>query len=106
MTPAVVALLAGPGTASGLAAGFEEEGVPLELAWGTGEAFALAREAAGRSSLGLGVGGDARRVVLVLTAAPASPYLEAPAADARRFGHAAARVAARRPLRFDGRLRQ
>ena len=106
MTPAVVALLADPGTASGLAAGVEEEGVPRELAWGTGDAFALAREAAARSPLGLGVGGDASCVVLVLAAAPASPYLEAPAAGARRFGHAAARVAARRPLRFDGRPRQ
>jgi hypothetical protein len=105
MRPAVFALLASPATAGGLAAGFEEEGVPLELVRGSGDAFALAREAAGRSSLGLGVGGDASCIVLVLAAAPASPYLEAPAADARRFGHAAARVAARRPLRF-GRPRQ
>jgi hypothetical protein len=99
VTSAVVALLADDGPTRRLAAGFEEEGVPLDLGPSSGEAFALAREAARRSHLGLGVGGDAVRLVLVLTAAPATAYLEAPAADARRFGHAAARVAARRPVR-------
>jgi Dehydratase medium subunit len=99
VTPAVVALLADDAPTRSLAAGFEEEGVPLDLARGSGEAFALAREAAGRSYLGLGVGGDAARLVLVLAAAPATAYLAATAADARRFGHAAARVAACRPLR-------
>jgi hypothetical protein len=99
VTSAVVALLADDAAARGLAAGFEEEGVPLDLEWRRGEALALAREAARRSYLGFGVGGDAVRLVLVLAPAPACAYLEATAADGRRFGHAAARVAARRPVR-------
>ncbi|HEY7197042.1 MAG TPA: glycerol dehydratase reactivase beta/small subunit family protein [Gaiellaceae bacterium] len=101
MSSLVVALLADGPEAAGLAAGFEEEGVPLtiERAGEDGSPEALARIAAKRSPLGLGIGGDGERLALVLAAAPGRPYLEAPVADARRFGQAAARVAARRPLR-------
>lgn len=97
----VVALLAGAAPAPALAAGFEEEGVPLSLEEGDGEPEALAREAARRAALGIGIGGDERRLVLVLAAASARPYLEAPADRARSFAQAAARVAARRPLRYE-----
>jgi hypothetical protein len=98
----IVALLA-PGEAEaarGLAAGCEEEGVPLEvrIAGDEGSALALARTAARESALGLGAGCARGRLVLVLAAAPGRAYLEAPAADARAFGHAISRIAARRPL--------
>jgi hypothetical protein len=97
----IVALLAAAEIEKELAAGFEEEGVPLRCEPGSGEPLVLAREAARRSPLGLGIGGDARLLVLALAAAPSRPYLEASSADARRFGHAAARVAAHRPLPDD-----
>lgn len=67
---------------------------------GREDALTLAREAARRSVLGLGIGGDAERLVLVLAASPGRPYLELAVSQARAFGHAAARVAARRPLAF------
>lgn len=95
----VVALLADEGAAAAcVQAGFEEEGVPLTVDLVLGDAFELAREAARRSPLGLGVGGDTNRLVLVLAAASGHAYLEAPTAEARAFGHSAARVASRRPL--------
>lgn len=98
----IVALLA-PGDAAaadGLAAGCEEEGVPLDLriVEEGSDALALARAGARGSPFGLGAGGAGGRLVLVLAAAPARPYLEASAADARAFGHAISRIAARRPL--------
>jgi Dehydratase medium subunit len=98
----IVALLA-PGEAAaagGLAAGCEEEGVPLDLriAGDERDAHALARAGARESPLGLGAGGAGGRLVLVLAAAPGHPYLEAPASEARAFGHAISRIAARRPL--------
>jgi hypothetical protein len=96
---AVVALLADPALTPPLAAGFEEEGVPLVSETVAGEALVLARAAAGRSPLGLGIGGDGSRLALVLAAAPARAYLEARATDARAFAQDAARIAARRPLR-------
>jgi hypothetical protein len=96
----VVALLADGAPASALAAGFEEEGVPLSMRHAQGEAAALAREAAGQAALGLGIGGDEAWLVLVLAAAPGRAYLEAPATRGRSFAQAAARVAARRPLRL------
>jgi hypothetical protein len=95
----IVALLAAPDVEPALAAGFEEEGVPLRCEHAGGEALELARDAARRSPLGLGIGADAERIVLVLAAASGSPYLEASSEDARAFGQAAARVAAHRPLR-------
>jgi hypothetical protein len=97
VTAAVVALLADEAAKHGLVAGFEEEGVPLVAERAAGDALALARAAARRSALGLGIGADAERLVLVLAAMPARPYLETTAAGARAFGHAAARIAARRP---------
>ncbi len=96
-SPAVIALLAEGADERDLAAGFEEEGVPLEIEASVGDRFSLARSAALRSPLGLGVGGDAAGLVLMLAAWPAGAYLEASAGAARAFGHAAARVAARRP---------
>jgi hypothetical protein len=98
VTVGVLALLDGDGPVRGLAAGFEEEGVPLRLEPSSGEAFALAREAARLSPLGLGIGADAARLVLVLAAAPGRPYLTETPREARAFGHAAARLAAGRPL--------
>jgi hypothetical protein len=94
----VVALLADRALERNLAAGFEEEGVPLHCELASGDAATLARAAAGDADLGLGIGGDAHRLVLVLAAAPGRPYLEAPTERARAFARAAARVAARRPV--------
>jgi hypothetical protein len=96
--PLVLALLCEGAPRAALAAGFEEEGVPLLVEAAHGSPQELARRAARRSLLGIGLGGDGERLVLALASGPARPYLEAPAADARAFGHDAARVAARRPL--------
>jgi hypothetical protein len=96
--PLVLALLSEAAPHAELAAGFEEEGVPLAVELASGAPEALAHEAVRRAVLGIGVGGDGERLVLVLAGGPARPYLEAPAAEARSFGHDAARVAARRPL--------
>ena len=97
--PLVLALVAEAAPRAALAAGFEEEGVPLTIEIAEGTPQALAREAARKAVLGLGLGGDAERLVLVLAAAPGGPYLQGPASDARSFAQNAARVAARRPLR-------
>jgi hypothetical protein len=97
--PLVLALVAHTAPQKALAAGFEEEGVPLMVEVTDGPVEALARQAARRTVLGIGIGADAERLVLTLAAAPGRPYLAADAADARCFGHAAARLAARRPLR-------
>jgi hypothetical protein len=83
-----------------LAAGFEEEGVPLEVRVAEGRPEVLARDAARQAVLGVGLGGDSERLVLVLAAFPSRPYLEATADEARAFGHDASRVATRRPLRY------
>ena len=98
MTAPVVALIDDPATARQVAAGFEEEGVPLGIEQRSGTPLELAREAARRSTLGLGIGGAAGRLVAVLAAASGRAYLEAHARDARRFGHEVARIVARRPL--------
>lgn len=97
--PLVLALAASEGPLGGLLAGFEEEGVPLEIEPAQGTAGELARRAAGRAALGVGIGADGACVALVLAAAPGKPYLGAPASDARAFAQDAARVVARRPLR-------
>jgi hypothetical protein len=94
----VVARLSAPAPARDLAAGFEEEGVPLVVEHAAGEALELARVAARRSRSGVGVGGDESRLVVVLAAAPGCPYLEAGSGSARALGAAAARLIARRPL--------
>ncbi len=97
--PLVLALVSdAPGVGAALAAGFEEEGVPLEVQTADGAPVTLARQAARSSLLGLGIGADGGRLALVLAGAPAGPYLEAAALDARSFAHNAARIAARRPL--------
>jgi hypothetical protein len=95
----VLAFLTETAPAPALAAGFEEEGVPLEIVVAEGSPEALAREAAKRAALGLGIGGDRERLVLVLAAFLGRAYLEAAASEARTMGHDAARIAARRPLR-------
>lgn len=95
---AVVALLADVATEAALAAGFEEEGVPLRSSPAEGDALGLARAAARDAPLGLGIGGDAQRLALVLAAAPGRPYVEAPPERARAFAQQAARITARRPL--------
>jgi hypothetical protein len=81
-----------------IAAGCEEEGVPCEVEVDATPASALerARRAATTAPLGIGVGGDADRVVVALAAAPGQAYVVAP--DARAAGHAAGRLAARRPV--------
>ena len=96
--PLVLAFLTAAAPGSALAAGFEEEGVPLAVVVREGSPETLAREAARRAALGLGIGGDQDRLVLVLTAFSGRPYLEAMASEARAMGHDAARIAARRPL--------
>lgn len=96
--PLVLALVADHAVGAALAHGFEEEGVPLTVAEAQGEPAALAREAARRAVLGIGIGGDGDRLVVVLAGAPARPYLEADSAAARSLGRDAARIAARRPL--------
>lgn len=96
--PLVLALLSDTMVGAGVAAGFEEEGVPVTVAEGRGSPTALAREAAQRAVLGIGIGGDGDRLALVLAGGPPRPYLEAPASEARAFGRSAARIAARRPL--------
>lgn len=96
--PLVLALVADAVAGAAVAAGFEEEGVPLRVELAEGAPQALARAAAGRALLGIGIGGDGERLVVVLAGSPARPYLEAAAGEARRFGHDAARIAARRPL--------
>ena len=98
MTVAVVALLADPAAERDLAAGFEEESVPLTVESRSGDPLALARAAARDSALGLGIGSSSGRLFLVLAAAPGEPYLEGTVSEARAFGHAAARLAAGRPL--------
>jgi hypothetical protein len=100
--PLVLALLTAAAPGPALAAGFEEEGVPLAVVVTEGSPETLAREAARRATLGLGIGGDHDRLVLVLAAFSGRPYLEAMASEARTMGHDAARIAARRPLRVKG----
>jgi hypothetical protein len=99
--PIVLALLPDPRSAEAcaLAAAFEEEGVPLVIEAAAGPRLELARRAAAAASLGHGVGADDDALALVLAAHPGAAYLEAPIADARAFGHAAARLVSRRPLR-------
>ncbi len=98
MSVAVVAILSDSSVAQPLAAGFEEEGVPLEIGEGVGDALDLARDAAARSALGIGVGSDTLALVLVLSASPGRPYLQGTPDGARAFGHAAARIASQRPV--------
>ena len=66
--------------------GFEEEGVPLAVVVTEGSPETLARKAARRATLGLGIGGDHDRLVLVLAAFSGRPYLEAMASEVRTMG--------------------
>ena len=75
--PLVLALLTAAAPGPALAAGFEEEGVPLAVVVTEGSPETLARKAARRATLGLGIGGDHDRLVLVLAAFSGRPYLEA-----------------------------
>jgi Dehydratase medium subunit len=99
--PLVLALISDAATGSALAEGFEEEGVPVTVIAAEGGPEALARAAAQRAVLGIGIGGDDDRLVLILAGGPPRPYLEGPATAARSLGHNAARIASRRPLRLD-----
>jgi hypothetical protein len=100
--PLVLALVAADVPETGvnaLCAGFEEEGVPLAVERAEGTGHELARAAAGRALLALGIGVDSQGARAVLAAAPAASYLQAPLAGVRAFAQDAARVAGRRPLR-------
>jgi hypothetical protein len=82
-----------------VAAGCEEESVPVVVEERVGPAAELARTAARAAPAGIGVGGDAATLVVALAGWP-EPYVTAPVSQAREIGHVAARLAARRPLRF------
>lgn len=82
-----------------VAAGCEEESVPVRIEQRDGAAAELARAAARLAPAGIGVGGDAGTLVVALAGWP-EPYVTAPVTRAREVGHLAARLAARRPLRF------
>jgi hypothetical protein len=97
----IVAIVADTAVGDALATGFEEEGVPVTVLTAHGTPEALAREAARRALLGIGIGGDGERLALVLAGASGRAYLEAPTAAARAFGRHTARLAARRPLTPD-----
>ncbi len=73
--------------------------MPLTVERVAGTRQDLARAAALRGLLGIGVGLDARGACAVLAGAPSATYLEAPEADVRALAQDAARVAGRRPLR-------
>jgi pimeloyl-ACP methyl ester carboxylesterase len=96
--PLVLALVSDAAIGAALAAGFEEEGVPISVLPAEGAPEALARMAARRALLGIGIGGDGDTLALALAGGRARPYLGAPAVAARSFGQNAARIAARRPL--------
>ena len=96
--PLVLALVCDAAVGAALAAGFEEEGVPVTVLVAQGAARALARDAAKTAALGIGIGADSDHLALVLAGCPATAYLEADTGRARLFGSNAARIAAHRPL--------
>jgi hypothetical protein len=73
--------------------------VPARVERRHGTAAELARLAAREAPAGIGVGGDDATFVIALAGWP-EPYIAVPVARARDVGHLAARLAARRPLRF------
>ena len=83
-----------------VAASFEEEGVPVTVELVEGDAVALGRRAARAAASGIGIGGDGTRLVVTLAAASGTPYISAPAREARRLGTCAARLVRRVPLPF------
>ncbi len=100
--PLVLALVAPDVPDKALAAvraGFEEESVPLAVERSEGASRELARAAASRALLGIGVGVDAGGACAVLAAAPGRSYLEAPPTALRAFAQDVARIAGRRALR-------
>lgn len=104
----VVASVAGTPVEAAVLAGIEEEGVPyvVERPGGalTSDAVALARAAALRSPLGVGVGIDAAGTVCVQPEKVADVVPElvsgAGVAAARTLGHDAARICVGLPLRI------
>jgi len=108
--PAILVLSCGGAhIVNAVLAGIEEEGVPavLECRNHGPDSRALARSAADRSSLGVGVGIDQYGRVSVqhekLADAPAGLYSGGPAepAQARTLGHNAARIVVGVPLRLE-----
>ena len=96
----VHALVADAAVARAIAASFEEEGVPVTVERVAGAALVLARRAAREAPAGIGIGGDAERLVIVLAAAAGTAYVERPTAEARLVGTCAARLVRRCPLPF------
>jgi Dehydratase medium subunit len=86
-----------------VAAGFEEEAVPVRIGAPreAGGAAAIAWAAALRSPLRIGIGGDAHEIAIGLVGSR-TPYLIAPRHQAREIAQKAARLAARRPLSTQG----
>jgi hypothetical protein len=108
--PAILVLSAGDGPVeNAVLAGIEEEGVPslVEHPAGDDDARALARRAANRSSLSVGVGIDARGQVCVqhekLPEPPPALFTEGltDVETARTLGHNAARMVVGIPLRTE-----
>ncbi|WP_449560640.1 glycerol dehydratase reactivase beta/small subunit family protein [Mycolicibacterium mageritense] len=113
--PAIVIVSAAGGAAEReVAAGIEEEGVPYVVHRDEIDVSAidLARSAALRSPLGVGVGVDARGEVWVHHAKLAEPLVElgsggvADTDVARMLGHHAARMVVGLPLKPDNRSRE
>lgn len=105
--PAIVVLAAAPAGAAvrEVCAGIEEEGVPHLVLAGDGDAVELARSAARRSPLDVGVGVDAGGRVCAhhdKLAAPLPALIVEPDAAAgvvRTLGHNAARIVVGLPLK-------
>ena len=102
--PPAIVLNHAPGAPAGVlrevAAGAEEEGVPLRRQTAEGDAVELAHAASRDSRLSVGVGMSADGTLAVHHAQlPADhPALEGDAADGRRAGRVAARVVTGLPL--------
>lgn len=111
--PVIVVLTAGGAVEREVLAGIEEEGVPYSVLTTDSDATAsdLARQAALRSPLRVGVGIDGRGDVCVHhdQLADPLPELSSGAADAelaRLLGHNAARIVVGLPLKPDSRFGQ
>ena len=92
MTPPAVVLASENALAiRGIAAGFEEEGVPLTVI-----PPCTPRAAALRSPLGIGIAHQDAELAIGLATGPETPYVIGD--DPRQMGRIAARLAARRPL--------
>ncbi|HVV09424.1 glycerol dehydratase reactivase beta/small subunit family protein [Amycolatopsis sp.] len=99
--PAVVVYCAQPCLRE-ILAGLEEEGVPARVELRDDmDATTLAFLAAQESALDVGIGADTSGAVCVHHAKlpPSCPALLAPAAQARRLGHNAARLVTRIPFK-------